>query len=97
MRKTEITLLLIVLTCTAAPAVAQIGYGSAAAIGDDDVFVGEPANMIGPGVVYVYRPANGGWQQVQELVASDASDTDGFGRSIAVRHDLSLRLDFNRV
>ena len=90
MRKTEITLLLIVLTCTAAPAVAQIGYGSAAAIGDDDVFVGEPANMIGPGVVYVYRPANGGWQQVQELVASDASDTDGFGRSIAVRHDLLL-------
>jgi choice-of-anchor B domain-containing protein len=70
--------------------VAQIGFGSAAAVGDDDVFVGEPANLIGPGVVYVYRPANGGWQQVQELLASDASDTDGFGRSIAVNGDLLL-------
>lgn len=88
MRTRLIVLSLLTLAVTATPAVAQIGYGSAAAIGDDDVFVGEPANLIGPGVVYVYRPANGGWQQVQELLASDATDTDGFGRSIAVDGDL---------
>ena len=84
MRKAGAALSMIALIATATPALAQLGYGSAAAIGAADVFVGEPANLIGPGVVYVYRPANGGWQQVQELLASDASDTDGFGRSIAV-------------
>jgi len=88
MRKLTVALFLLTTVATGVPAVAQIGFGSAAAVGDDDVFVGEPANLIGPGVVYVYRPANGGWQQVQELLASDASDTDGFGRSIAVNGDL---------
>ncbi|HJO02541.1 MAG TPA: choice-of-anchor B family protein [Acidobacteriota bacterium] len=90
MRKACVALPLIALLAIATPAVAQVGYGYAAAIGDDDVFVGEPANMIGPGVVYVYRPGNGGWQQVQELLASDGRDTDGFGRSIAVDGDLLL-------
>ncbi len=88
MRKLCVALSLCALALVAAPAAAQVGYGSAAAVGDDDVFVGEPANLIGPGVVYVYRPANGGWDQVQELLASDATDTDGFGRSIAVDGEL---------
>ena len=40
---------------TVTPAQAQRGYGRAVAVGDGEVLVGEPANQMSSGVVYVYR------------------------------------------
>jgi len=72
----------------AAPAHAQVLHGAATAVGDGEVFVGEPGNLIEPGVVYVYRPGSGAWEEVQQLRASDATDNDGFGRAVAVDGNL---------
>jgi len=68
----------------ASPLAAQVGYGATTATGGDLVFVGEPSNLIEPGIVYVYRADGGGWAEARQLRASDGSDADGFGRSIAV-------------
>ena len=67
----------------ATPLQAQ-GFGSALAVGEDEVIVGEPLNEMKPGVVYVYRRGSGGWSEYAQLVASDAIDGDHFGRAIAL-------------
>ncbi len=67
----------------AAPAQAQIGYGSAVAVGDGEVFVGESGNQVTSGFVYVYRPGSGGWGETSRIAAPDAAEADGFGRAIA--------------
>jgi choice-of-anchor B domain-containing protein len=77
-------LFLLFVTALAAPASAQVGYGATTATTGSVVLIGEPGNLIEPGLVYVYRPEGGGWQEVRQLQASDGSVADGFGRSIAV-------------
>ena len=72
----------------ASPAAAQVGYGRASAVGDNEAFVGEPGNLIEPGAVYVYTPGSGGWDERQRLTASDGVENDGFGRSIATGDNL---------
>lgn len=81
-----LTLLLTLTLLVAAPAYAQIGFGRSVAVADDLVLIGEPGNLIEPGVVYVYRAGSGDWDEVMQLRASDARDADGFGRSVAI-HD----------
>ncbi len=83
MKKLASALVMAIVLFVALPAHAQISHGAASAVGNDEVFVGEPGNLIEPGIVYVYRPASGGWDEAQQLTASDATDNDGFGRSIA--------------
>lgn len=90
MRKFVVAAIAIVVFAHAAPVQAQMSYGAASAVGDGEVFIGEPGNMIEPGVVYVYRPDAGGWAEAQRLVAADGTDNDGFGRSIAVAGDVML-------
>ncbi len=65
------------------PATAQ-GYGASAAVGAEDVLVGESLNERAPGYVYVYRKGDGGWSQVQRLAASDAVIGDHFGRALGI-------------
>ncbi|MEN8145296.1 MAG: choice-of-anchor B family protein, partial [Gemmatimonadota bacterium] len=60
-------------------------FGRAIALTDTELFVGQPVNWYGPGVVYTYRlDASGEWQERSRLEASDSARKDDFGRSIAV-------------
>ena len=72
-----------IIVSSASPALAQIGYGSAVAVGDGQVFVGEPGNQVTPGFVYVYEPGSGGWSESLRITAPDAAEADGFGSAIA--------------
>jgi len=76
--------LVLIVFAVAAPAAAQIGFGRAVAVGDDEVFVGEPGNQATPGYVYVYRTDGGVWTEARKLSADDAMDADGFGSGMAV-------------
>lgn len=88
MKRFAILLLSLALVSTfAAPAFAQTGFGRSVAVGDDEVFIGEPGNNVPSGLVYVYRQANGAWSEVAALTAEDAMDGDGFGTAIATQGD----------
>ncbi|WP_457652297.1 choice-of-anchor B family protein [Rhodocaloribacter sp.] len=64
-------------------------FGGMAAVGDEEVFVGETRNQAWPGIVYVFARDDGGaWAERARLTASDADGgADGFGRAIAVAGD----------
>ncbi|MFQ5679016.1 MAG: choice-of-anchor B family protein [Gemmatimonadota bacterium] len=64
-----------------APLEAQ-GYGQTVAIGQGEIFVGEPLNERRPGIVYVYRKSDGEWREAAQLTAPDGYDNDHFGRAI---------------
>lgn len=68
------------------PAAAQEpNFGRAIALTASDLFIGQPVNWYGPGVVYTYRSgSSGGWQERARLVAPDSSMKDDFGRALAV-------------
>jgi hypothetical protein len=52
---------------------------------DSELFVGQPVNWYGPGVVYTYQlNASGDWIEQSRLTASDAERKDDFGRAISV-------------
>ena len=88
MRKTTIGFLsLAVVMMFAAPALAQVGFSSSVAVGDGEVFIGEPGTPVPSGLVYVYRSAAGDWREVAALTASDAAEADGFGTAMALAGD----------
>ncbi len=70
------------------PGIAEVlraGFGAAVAVGNAEVFVGEPNNRFRSGVVYAYRRGSGGaWQEASRLVAPDSATGDRFGRALAV-------------
>ena len=78
------TIAFAIFTVVVTPAHAQIGFGRTVALGDGDVFIGEPGNQATPGYVYVYRPDSGGWVEIAALTANDAMDADGFGSGIDI-------------
>jgi choice-of-anchor B domain-containing protein len=60
-------------------------FGRALAMNATDLFIGQPVNWYGPGVVYTYRrDAAGEWRERSRLVAPDSTRKDDFGRSLAV-------------
>ena len=64
---------------------AQGAFGQSLAISGRDVYVGQPGNVYGPGVVYVFSPdARGVWRAARKLTAPGATNGDGFGSAIAV-------------
>jgi len=75
------------LSAFIAPAFAQVDFGRSVAVGDREVFVGEPGNNVPSGLVYVYRRDSGGWSEVAALTAEDARDGDGFGTALATQGD----------
>ncbi|MEX0891702.1 MAG: choice-of-anchor B family protein, partial [Gemmatimonadota bacterium] len=74
------------LMVSAAAATAQEpNFGRAIALTEADLFIGQPVNWYGPGVVYTYGlDAAGGWREHQRLTAADSSRMDDFGRALAV-------------
>ncbi|HUE76606.1 MAG TPA: choice-of-anchor B family protein [Longimicrobiales bacterium] len=74
-----------------APGEARAGFGTAVAVGDGVVFVGEGENRMRPGMVYVYRPgARGAWSEAGRLTAPGAERGDGFGRALAAEGGVLL-------
>jgi len=72
------------------PVHAQTGYGSIVEINGGEIIVGEPGNVADSGYVYLYRPVDGAWTEVASIVASDASEGDGFGTAIVAEGDMML-------
>ncbi len=88
MHKRSVLAGLFALSCLAAaePAAAQEpNFGRAVAISGDELFVGQPVNWYGPGMVYAYRRTpSGEWSDPATLTAPDSSRMDDFGRALAV-------------
>jgi choice-of-anchor B domain-containing protein len=81
------TLFLIAVCVAVSPAGlgAQGAFGSSLAISGREVFVGQPDNAYGPGVVYVFRAdPRGAWRVAKKLTQAAATNGDGFGSALAV-------------
>ncbi|MBR9991400.1 MAG: choice-of-anchor B family protein [Gemmatimonadetes bacterium] len=63
---------------------ARAGFGLSLALGENELFIGEPNNSTRPGQVYVYRRGPAGWEESARLSASDAEPSDGFGQKVVV-------------
>jgi len=64
---------------------AQGSFGEGLAISGREVYVGQPGNAYGPGLVYVFRQnANGAWRAASRVTMPGATNGDGFGSAIAV-------------
>ena len=88
MKKLAIVIVsLVAIAAFATPAVAQTGFGRSVAVGDGEVFIGEPGNNVPSGLVYVYRNQNGTWVETLVLTADEAADGDGFGTAIVANGD----------
>ncbi len=59
------------------------GFGGAVAVAAGHVFVGEPANVSRPGVVYDFRRDGAEWREVAQIIASDGTVGDQFGAAVA--------------
>ena len=67
------------------------GFGAAVVVNGPEVIVGEPANVMRPGLVYIYRRGvDGVWSESASLGAAGGSAGDGFGASLATEGDLLL-------
>lgn len=70
---------------------ALAGFGATLVVNGPEVIVGEPANVMRPGLVYIYRRgADGTWGEAASFGASDGDSGDGFGASLATDGDLLL-------
>src|SRR6185436_6836413 len=64
---------------------AQGQFGQALAVSGREVYVGQPGNAYGPGVVYIFQAAtNGAWRATKKLTMPAATNGDGFGSAIAI-------------
>ena len=81
----KLFLIAVVVAITPGALVAQGAFGSALAVSGREVYVGQPDNSYGPGVVYVFRAdAKGAWRAAKKITRADASSSDGFGSAVAV-------------
>lgn len=62
---------------------AQTNFGQSAAIADDQVLIGQPANFYGPGIVYVYTSTSSGWVEQARLASPDSAHGVAFGAAMA--------------
>lgn len=65
------------------------GYGSAVAVSDGTVLVGEP-EADGGGVVHAFASGDGGWSQQGTIAPDDGVDGDDFGAAVALEGDTAL-------
>jgi len=78
---------------TASDAAVGLAFGSAIAILDDTIVVGNSAgtgNEIGSGVAYIFSRNQGGadnWGELKKILASDGVGSDLFGTSVAISGD----------
>ncbi|HEX6132805.1 MAG TPA: choice-of-anchor B family protein [Longimicrobiales bacterium] len=71
------------LTGGSVPA-ARAGFGLSLALGENELFIGEPNNRTRPGLVHIYRRTSGGWERAAELHATGGEPGDGFGQQIVL-------------
>lgn len=69
---------------------AMMGFARAVDVADGLVFIGEPANVHQPGIVYVYGRSDTDWRTQVQLTASDGEIGDGFGSSLAANGNYVL-------
>lgn len=84
--------ILLAWAVSAGPLAAQnFNYGAAMAVGRNEILIGQPGNTYAPGYVYVYRSGpRGDWKAAAKLTAEGATNSDGFGQSIALDGNLAL-------
>jgi choice-of-anchor B domain-containing protein len=63
---------------------ARAGFGLSLAIGEDELFIGEPDNSTRPGLVHIYRRGASGWEEADQLRADDGKPSDGFGQQLVL-------------
>lgn len=76
---------------SASDGAAQDRFGNSIALDGDTIVVGAYSNddgANGSGAAYVFRNANGQWQQVAKLLDDDPENSDYFGRSVAISDSL---------
>ncbi len=61
----------------------NLRFGASMVVGDGEVIVGEVANNLRPGTVYVYHEAGGTWTEASQLRAPEPEVRDGFGAPLA--------------
>lgn len=66
------------------------GFARAVAVADGSVFIGEPANVHQPGMVYIYSRSDADWSEQAQLSASDGMVGDEFGSSLTADGDKIL-------
>jgi len=80
-----------VATTTADPVAAQVSFGAALAVGENEVLVGEPGHELRPGMVHAFtQGSDGAWSLRQSLEAPDGIPGDYFGVAAAVDGDRLL-------
>lgn len=65
-------------------------FGLSVALSGTTAIVGSPNNETCRGAAYVFRQAAGTWVQSQKLVASDGTDFNQFGWSVALQRGTAL-------
>jgi choice-of-anchor B domain-containing protein len=81
----KLFLIAVAFAVTPGALVAQGQFGSAVAISGREVYVGQPGNSYGPGVVYVFRPdTRGVWRAATKMTMPNAANGDGFGSALAM-------------
>ena len=62
------------------------GFGTAVAVGENEILVAEPQFSDKPGTVYLYRrDESGTWHEVGRIMASDGTTDNRFGRAMALQ------------
>jgi choice-of-anchor B domain-containing protein len=74
---------------TAVPLQAQ-QFGASAAIGDREIYIGEPVNPDAPATIHIYRRSGDGWVDGGTLAAPEASDESNYFGRFIVLDDQSL-------
>ena len=81
---TSCLLTVLVLVTTSPLGAQEPNFGRALAVSGGELFVGQPLNWYGPGVVYAFSADAGGrWREGARLMAPDSARMDGFGQAIA--------------
>ena len=85
MRARTSTVIFAVLATASASYAQEPNFGRALALTPSELFIGQPVNWYGPGVVYTYRlDASGLWRERARLSAADSGRMDDFGRALAI-------------
>lgn len=69
---------------------AMRGFARAVDVAGGSVFIGEPANVHQPGVVYIYNRSDTDWSEQALLSASDGEIGDGFGSALSADENFVL-------
>jgi choice-of-anchor B domain-containing protein len=78
-------LIAVAIIISPAALAAQGSFGDALVVSGREVYVGQPGNAYGPGIVYVFRQtAQGAWRAATKLTMPGASNGDGFGSALVI-------------